>query len=93
MIGIKKTVAPEKDIDFDDLVAFETESYVGIYDHNSCRYVVFFKAFNEMYVEFLPQNISSFEELYRYIEDHFEEEICGVSANSNYKIILAYGDD
>lgn len=73
MIGIKTTVSLEKDIDFNDLVAFETESYVGIYDFYSSRYAVVFKASAKMYIDFIPQGVSSFEELYQYVKDHFEE--------------------
>lgn len=93
MIGIKTTVSPEQDIDFNDLVAFETESYVGIYDYCSDRYAVISKVSDEMYIDFVPSGVSSFEELYQYVEDHFEEEICGVSGNSNYKFTLADSDD
>lgn len=93
MIGIKKTVAPEKEIDFNNLISFETEKSVGIYDYCSDRYAVITKADSEMFIEFIPQGISSFEELYLYVKDHFEEEICGVSENSNYKITLEDSDD
>lgn len=93
MIGIKTTVSPERKIDFDDLVAFETKSYVGIYDYVSDRYAVIPKADSEMFINFIPQGISSFEELYLYVKDHFEEEICGISENSNYKITLEDSDD
>lgn len=86
MINVKlvQTLKPDVDIDFDDIISFRTESYIGTWDYNSERFVVFTPVSFEFYLNFLPEGISSLDELDKEVYKIAEEHVQSVSFSNEY---------
>jgi len=87
MVGIVRTIKPEKEMRFDDILSFETNNFIGIYDHGHCGFTLIAKQdeeFSSMKIEYA----SDLEDLDNQVFASCEEHIIGVSRNNAYKLIL-----
>ena len=92
MIRLVRALALENGADFEEVCSFVTDDYIGIYDHNSNRFVMMAKSDCELNLTILP-NCNSLDELDDAVYEECQEHIIGVSCESNYKIILEDMDD
>lgn len=83
MQKVIRKLIPENNMDFEDICSFETESYIGIWNHKIDDYVVFAKSDCEFWLHPLPTCID-LEELDNKIYDLVQEHIIGVSECSSY---------
>lgn len=91
MVGLIRSLSAENGMDFDEITAFETESYYGMYDHFNNEWVLIAKED----VEFSAARIDYVETL-----DELDDMVCnttcgehiiGVSNKSKYKLTLLEG--
>ena len=78
---------PENDMMFRDICSFETDNYIGIWNHCSDSYVLFAKKDCELHLYEL-RNCENLDELYEEVYKITEEYITGVSYDSDYTFIL-----
>lgn len=87
MIRLVRSLALENGQDFEEVCSFITEDYIGIYDHNSDRFVVMAKSDCAFSLTVLPR-CNSLDELDDTVYEECGEHIVGVSCESNYKMIV-----
>lgn len=83
MQKVIRKLTPENNMGFEDICSFETESYIGIWDHKIGGYVVFAKSDCEFWLHPLPI-CSNLEELDNKVYNLVQEHITGVSECSRY---------
>lgn len=81
-----KTLAPANNMDFMDMLSFETESYLGLWSHTDCHFVLIEKNSPE----FRPLKVlgDTFMELDEEVFRLCNEHILYVSDNSGYKLTM-----
>lgn len=87
MSKVKRMLAPVQGISFDEICAFTTETWVGLYDYSRDEWVVFPKEdvqFSSLYLG----NPDTLDELDDKVFSETDEHIEAVSRNSNYTFIL-----
>lgn len=84
----KYVIVPEKEINFNELLSFETESSVGIWCSSFDCYVAFFKTDSDFCIEKAPSGIENLDELNQWAVDALGEPITGISTSANYKFTL-----
>lgn len=87
MIGVINTIAPKNGMDFEDVLSFETEDYIGMWSHTNDTFILF--ARSDAY--FNPVDLGRCDTLGELDEAVFEEcheHIIGVSDKSNYRIVF-----
>lgn len=87
MYKLIRKLMPENDMMFRDICSFETDNYIGIWNHYSDSYVLFAKEDCELYLREL-RNCENLDELYEEVYNITEEYITGVSDDSNYTFTL-----
>lgn len=68
---------------FEDICSFETESYIGIWDQKSERFIVLKQSDLEMWMYKVPK-VETLDELDGEVYELIDEHIIGVSDYSNY---------
>ena len=84
---LKRMLAPENGADFENIVSFATESYIGIWDHNNNSFFLIAKEDSEFNCEELG-NFDTLDELDDAVYDECCEHIEEVFESSAYKITL-----
>lgn len=84
---LKRALVPENGTDFENIVAFATEDYVGIWDHCSNGFLLMAKEDSEFSCEELG-NFDTLDELDDAVYDECGEHIKEVFESSAYKITL-----
>ena len=84
---LKRMLAPENGADFENIVSFATESYIGIWDHCSNGFLLIAKEDIEFSCEELG-NFDTLDELDDAVYIACDEHIQEVFESSAYKITL-----
>lgn len=87
MIELKRQLCPVQSLDFEDMVSFRTESYVGMYEYGIEQYVIFPIADCQLDVGYLgtPKNYDELDdEVYEMVGEH----ITHVSGDCHYHFVL-----
>lgn len=87
MINLIRTLTPANGLEFEEICSFETEDFIGIWNHESDRFVLFARDDNEFHLWTLPvcENLDRLDqEVYNLVEEH----IIGVSDSSTYSITI-----
>ena len=92
MIRLIRTLTPENGLDFAEICSFETKDFVGIWNHESNRFVLVARNDNEFHLWTLSA-CESLDELDHEVYNLVEEHIIGVSDNSTYTILLEESDE
>lgn len=87
MIKLIRTLTPANGMKFHDICSFETENYVGMYNHETDRFVVMNQRDYELHLATLPE-CATLDELDNAVYEACGERIIGVSENSNYELII-----
>lgn len=86
MVKVIRTLTPENGMDFMDILSFETESYIGLWDYVNNHFIATNKCERELRIfTVLGDTLTELDE---YMFKHFEEHIIGVSDRSDYRITL-----
>lgn len=87
MAKVIKTIAPENGMDFDDIVAFKTESYIGIFDNAKGDFMLirqFGAYFEPCYIKYVD-NLGKLDDA---VFEECEEHITDVFDRSDYSLTL-----
>lgn len=87
MIKLVRTLTPENGMDFGNILSFETENYIGIWNYEEDKYVLIAKSDNEFRLYHLS-SCDTLDELDELVYQECKERIIGVSDNCNYTISL-----
>ena len=90
MIKLVRTLTPENGMDFEDILSFETENYIGIWNYGEDRYVLIPRDSDydpEFYLHTLDE-CNNLDELDNAVFKICDEHIIGVSENGAYRIVL-----
>lgn len=87
MIKLIRTLAPEDGSDFEDILSFVTESYMGVWNHGSDSFVLFAASDIELNITELPR-CRSLDELDNAVYKACEEHIEAVSRSCAYEFKL-----
>ena len=87
MVKLIHTIAPENGMDFEEICSFETKTMIGIWNHESNRFVLFAPDDIEFHLWTLPA-CKSLEQLDQEVYNIVEEHIVGVSDSSTYNITI-----
>lgn len=83
MQKVIRKLTSENNMDFEDICSFETESYIGIWDHTNDRFVMIAKSDCEFCLH--PVVLcTDLEDLDNKVYGLTNEHIIGVSESSNY---------
>ena len=85
MINVITTIAPENDLPFDYIQSFKTDNYVGMYDYQSCEYIMMCDRDVQLYLKHLGDGFESLAELDAAVYNEVEEHIVSVSESSEYQ--------
>lgn len=88
MAKVIMTIAPEDGMNFDEMMSFQTENYIGIWDCASEQFALIKKSSKYFEAWYLPNEYETFKELDDAIYDEVEEHITEVFKESNYTITL-----
>lgn len=89
MAKLIRTIVPENGLRYNDLLAFRTRSYVGMWDYHSDRFALIETESAEFNVQFIDTDIApDFEELDQKVYEMVEEHISEVFDDMNYSIEL-----
>ena len=87
MISIIRTLVPENGMEFEEICSFETNSFIGIWDHSYDEWILIAK--EEAHFESSRIGyVSNLDELDEEVHSTCGEHIEGVSCHNAYKIIL-----
>lgn len=87
MIKLIRTLAPENGMNFEDVLSFETENYIGLWSHTNDTFILFARSDDG----FNPVNLGvydSLDELDESVYEECSEHIIAVSKDSSYRITL-----
>ena len=84
---LKRMLAPENGADFEHIVSFATENYIGVWDHCSNGFLLIAKEDSEFACEELG-NFDTLDELDDAVYIACDEHIKEVFESSAYKITL-----
>lgn len=87
MSKVKRMLAPVQDINYDEICAFMTATWVGLYDYARDEWVVFPKQDSQFETMYLgcPDTLDELDDkVFTEVDEHIE----AVSKNSNYTFIL-----
>lgn len=90
MQKLVRKLSTENDLNFEEICSFETDNYIGIWDHNHDRFVVFAKSSAEFWL-YEPDELGrceNLEELYNAVYKITDEYITGVSDSSDYTFTI-----
>ena len=87
MIKLIRTLTPENGLYFCEISSFETENYIGIYNHESDRFVIMNQSDIELHLVTLPE-CYTLDELDAAVYEVCQEHITGVSESSKYEFII-----
>ena len=90
MIKLIRTLTPENGMKFHDICSFETENYIGIYNHATDRFVIMGQSDFELHLTTLSY-CDTLDELDKAVYEACEEHIIGVSESSTYEFIIKEG--
>ena len=83
------TIASEDGMDFDQMMSFQTENYIGMWDCASGQFALIKKSSKYFEAWYLPPNAyTTFKELDDAIYEEIEEHITEVFKKSDYTIAL-----
>lgn len=88
MVKLIRTLAPENGMDLGNVLSFETENYIGLWNYNNDSFVLIRKSEIEFHPVNLPRFIETFGELDDVVYEECDEHIIGVSDRSDYRITL-----
>lgn len=87
MAKVIVTIAPEDGMFFEDILSFETENYIGIWDYGEDRFMTLNKSGKYFEPKFLKQ-VENLRELDDAVYEEYEEHITDVYDRTDYKIEL-----
>ena len=87
MIKVIRTLYPENNISFDDICSFKTENFVGIYEENSCKFIIMPQNDYSFRIKILPQ-CNTLDELDNTVYYITGERITEVSECSEFEFII-----
>jgi hypothetical protein len=87
MAKVIKTIAAENGMDFQDIMSFKTDNYIGIYDNAKGEFALMYKSgtyFEPTYLKY----VSSLGKLDDLVFEECEEHITEVFDRSDYVLTL-----
>lgn len=84
MIKVIHTIAPEEDMLFDDILSFETDNYVGMFDYQSHEWIMMERDSDILYLKRINCCVDNLAQLDKIVYDIVEEHIVSVSDSSAY---------
>lgn len=87
MISLIRTLTPANGLEFEEICSFETDGFVGIWNHVSDRFVLVARGSSEFNLMTLPA-CENLDQLDREVYNLIEEHIIGVSDSSTYNIMI-----
>ena len=87
MVGLIRSLKPENEMSFEDICSFETNSYIGIWDHDYDEWILVPKE-DEHFDSSRLCSVNDLDELDKEVHLTCGEHIEGVSKYNAYKLIL-----
>ena len=87
MYKLIRKLVPENNMDIEEICSFKTDSYIGIWNHVSGKFVVFEKENYQMFLYELD-DCNDLDELYEEVYKVTSEYITAVSDDSDYTFTL-----
>ena len=89
MIKVKRTITPVEDLSVDEIAAFETETFYGLYCDSVNSYVVIAKNDSQFNICIMPTEIiDDLGDMDDWMYKEYDERIIGVHKSSRYKLEL-----
>lgn len=89
MAKVITTIAPEDGMDYDDIVCFKTENYVGFWEDGYGKFVLMSQSSRHLYVHWIDEYPKSLSALDDAVMEEVNEHITEVFDDQSYTIVLA----
>ena len=85
MIKVITTIVPENHMPFEDIQSFETDDYIGMWNHQCNEWIMMERRSGMLFLQRLGNDIYSLKELDDAVYYAVEEHIVSVSESSEYQ--------